>query len=145
MPCPQFCWLLRATCLIQWLAFRDDGKYNAADYAKLASERVSRDREGSSWNPFEQGLTTKRRRNFIIKMLQGVVKGLAYLHDHNRLHQSLGPFSVILMYATSNHLILLKIFHLSYTFSPYLLCVCHMIAAQFQKEKVLIWFQDSEI
>ncbi|KAH1223185.1 hypothetical protein GmHk_11G030733 [Glycine max] len=80
----------------QWLAFRDDGKYNAADYAKLASERVSRDREGSSWNPFEQGLTTKRRQNFIIKMLQGVMKGLAYLHDHDRLHQSLGPFSVVL-------------------------------------------------
>ncbi|KAG5070351.1 hypothetical protein GLYMA_01G233100v4 [Glycine max] len=88
---------LRATCLIWWLAFRDDGKYSAADYAKIASETVSRDREGSSWNPFEQGLTTKRRRNFIIKMLQGVVKGLAYLHDHNRLHQSLGPFSVILI------------------------------------------------
>ena len=29
-------------------------------------------------------------------MLQGVMKGLAYLHDHDRLHQSLGPFSVVL-------------------------------------------------
>ncbi|CAJ1926436.1 unnamed protein product [Sphenostylis stenocarpa] len=80
----------------QWLAFRDDGKYSVADYAKIVSERLSKNREVSSWNPFEQGLTIKRRQNFIIKLLQGVMKGLAYLHDHDRLHQSLGPFSVVL-------------------------------------------------
>ncbi|KAK7308877.1 hypothetical protein RJT34_05187 [Clitoria ternatea] len=83
----------------QWLAFRDDGKYSAADYAKIASERISKDRasgELSSWNPFEQGQAIKRRQYFIIKLLQGVMRGLAYLHDHERLHQSLGPFSVVL-------------------------------------------------
>ncbi|RDX97131.1 hypothetical protein CR513_20135, partial [Mucuna pruriens] len=80
----------------QWLAFRDDGKYSAADYAKIASERVSKDREVPSWNPFEQGQKIIRRHYFIIKLLQGVMKGLAYLHDHDRLHQSLGPFSVAL-------------------------------------------------
>ena len=53
-------------------------------------------------------------------MLQGVMKGLAYLHDHDRLHQSLGPFSVVLKYATRKYLILFKIFHSSYTFSSYL-------------------------
>ncbi|KAK7308000.1 hypothetical protein VNO77_41543 [Canavalia gladiata] len=83
----------------QWLAFRDHGKYSAADYAKLAGERVSKDRalgELSSWNPFEHEQTIKRRQCFIIKLLQGVMRGLAYLHDHDRLHQSLGPFSVVL-------------------------------------------------
>ncbi|XP_020230095.1 uncharacterized protein LOC109810903 [Cajanus cajan] len=80
----------------QWLAFRDDGKYSAADYAKLASERVSKDREVASWNPFERAERIKRRQYFIIKLLQGVMRGLAYLHDHDRLHQSLGPFSVAL-------------------------------------------------
>ncbi|KAL2349435.1 hypothetical protein Fmac_003435 [Flemingia macrophylla] len=80
----------------QWLAFRDDGKYSAADYAKIASERVSKNREVPSWNPFEQGQRIKRRQYFVIKLLQGVMRGLAYLHDHDRLHQSLGPFSVAL-------------------------------------------------
>ncbi|KAL9327870.1 hypothetical protein ACSQ67_002873 [Phaseolus vulgaris] len=80
----------------QWLAFRDDGKYSVADYAKIVSERVSKNREVSSWNPFEQGLTIKRRQSFITKLFQGVMKGVAYLHDHDRLHQSLGPFSVVL-------------------------------------------------
>ncbi|XP_027361142.1 uncharacterized protein LOC113869160 [Abrus precatorius] len=83
----------------QWLAFRDHGKYSAADYAKIASERVSRDRalgELPSWNRFEQGQTIKRRQYFIIKLLQGVMRGLVYLHEHDRLHQSLGPFSVVL-------------------------------------------------
>ncbi|WVZ11605.1 hypothetical protein V8G54_016135 [Vigna mungo] len=80
----------------QWLAFRDDGKYSVADYAKIVSERLSKSREVSSWNPFEQGVTIKRRQSFIVKLLQGVMKGVAYLHDHDRLHQSLGPFSVVL-------------------------------------------------
>ncbi|KAK7243579.1 hypothetical protein RIF29_38384 [Crotalaria pallida] len=47
---------LNAHSFLQWLAFRDNGKYSATDYAKRASERVSRDqalRESSSWNRFE--------------------------------------------------------------------------------------------
>lgn len=47
----------------------------------------------------------KRRRRFIIKLLQGALRGLAYMHDHDRLHQSLGPFSVSLKYVNSRHLI----------------------------------------
>ncbi|RYR59033.1 hypothetical protein Ahy_A05g024880 isoform C [Arachis hypogaea] len=86
----------------QWLAFRDDGKYSAADYAKFASDRVSRDRasgELSSWNRFEQEQSIKRKQIFVIKLLQGAMRGLAYMHDNNRLHQSLGPFSVMLNYS----------------------------------------------
>ncbi|KAF7825016.1 Tyrosine-protein kinase [Senna tora] len=83
----------------QWLAFRDDGKYSAADYAKVASQKVSKDcelGELSSWNRFEQEEKLQRRRYFIIKLLQGAMRGLAYMHDHDRLHQSLGPSSVVL-------------------------------------------------
>lgn len=83
----------------QWLAFRDDGKYSVADYAKAMSERVSKNRslkEVSSWNCFEQEQTMKRRRYFIMKLLQGAMRGLAYMHGHDRLHQSLGPSSVVL-------------------------------------------------
>ncbi|KAJ6348567.1 hypothetical protein OIU77_006194 [Salix suchowensis] len=35
-------------------------------------------------------------RYFVIKLLQGAITGLAYMHDHDRLHQSLGPSSVVL-------------------------------------------------
>ncbi|XP_059624936.1 uncharacterized protein LOC132268174 isoform X2 [Cornus florida] len=83
----------------QWLAFRNDGKYSAADYAKVASEKISKERalgEQKFWNPFEQELAIKRRRYFIIKLLQGAIRGLSYMHDHDRLHQSLGPASVVL-------------------------------------------------
>ncbi|KAL5542082.1 hypothetical protein UlMin_009792 [Ulmus minor] len=83
----------------QWLAFRNYGKSSAADYAKVASEKVSRKRalgEQASWNRFEEEETIKRRRFFVIKMLNGVMTGLAYMHDHDRLHQSLGPSSIVL-------------------------------------------------
>ncbi|XP_058086807.1 uncharacterized protein LOC131233942 isoform X2 [Magnolia sinica] len=81
----------------QWLAFRNDGKYSAADYAKAKSEGISKDRalgEQNFWNPFDWEQKVKRRRFFVIKLLRGAISGLAYMHDHDRLHQSLGPASV---------------------------------------------------
>lgn len=83
---------------VQWLAFRNHGKSSAADYAKVMSEKVSRNRAAGVWNKFEQEETIKRRRYFVTKLLQGIMRGLAYMHDHDRLHQSLGPASVILKY-----------------------------------------------
>ncbi|KAL7003818.1 hypothetical protein U1Q18_004962 [Sarracenia purpurea var. burkii] len=83
----------------QWLAFRNYGKYSAADYAKVTSEKMSRDRglgEKKYWNPFEQERTIKCRRYFVLKLLHGALCGLAYMHDRERLHQSLGPASVVL-------------------------------------------------
>ncbi|XP_072956695.1 uncharacterized protein [Typha angustifolia] len=83
----------------QWLAFRNDGKYSAADYAKVTSEGISKgiSREGQNfWNPFDQRQKLKLRRFFVLKLLNGVMNGLAYMHDRDRLHQSLGPASVVL-------------------------------------------------
>ncbi|OVA02885.1 Protein kinase domain [Macleaya cordata] len=83
----------------QWLAFRNDGKYSAADYAKVTSEAISKDHalgQQKSWNPFDQEQKIKRRRYFVIQLLRGVMCGLAYMHDRERLHQSLGPASVVL-------------------------------------------------
>ncbi|KAH6812589.1 Protein kinase superfamily protein [Perilla frutescens var. frutescens] len=83
----------------QWLAFRNDGKYTAAGYAQVASEKMSKysDLGGQKiWNPFEKNETVKRRRHFITNLLRGTIRGLAYMHDHDRLHQSLGPASVVL-------------------------------------------------
>ncbi|KAF5196923.1 Ribonuclease E/G-like protein [Thalictrum thalictroides] len=80
----------------QWLAFRFDGKYTAADYAKVKSEAMSKNRAQEQWNPYEHEQTIKRRRLFVIKLLRGALTGLAYMHSHDRLHQSLGPASVSL-------------------------------------------------
>ncbi|XP_071934033.1 uncharacterized protein [Coffea arabica] len=83
----------------QWLAFRNDGIYSAADYAKVSSQSMSKDPDhGDSrfWNPFDKDLTLRRRRYFVTKLFQGTMRGLAYMHDNDRLHQSLGPYSVVL-------------------------------------------------
>lgn len=48
------------------------------------------------WNPFELDLTIKRRRYFVVRLLHGTMRGLSYMHDNDRLHQSLGPASVVL-------------------------------------------------
>ncbi|XP_075496244.1 uncharacterized protein LOC142533391 isoform X2 [Primulina tabacum] len=82
----------------QWLAFRNDGKYTAADYAKVTSEKLSKAREHgdqNSWNPYAKDEIFKRRRKYVAKLLQGAMRGLAYMHDRDRLHQSLGPVSVV--------------------------------------------------
>lgn len=87
---------------LQWLAFRNDGVYSAADYAKIMSERMLKFRDQGPqkfWNPFERDQTIKRRRYFVVKLLQGAIRGLAYLHNHDRLHQSLGPSSIVIKYA----------------------------------------------
>lgn len=96
---------------MQWLAFRNDGKYSAADYAKLTSEKISKTSFASeeSWNRFEQEQTIKRRRNFVVKLFHGAMNGLAYMHEHDRLHQSLGPASVVLKYF-SGTILLTQIF-----------------------------------
>lgn len=54
--------------------------------------------ESASWNRFEEEERIKRRSNFIIRLFQGAMKGLAYMHKHDRLHQSLGPSSIVLKY-----------------------------------------------
>ncbi|XP_019097963.1 PREDICTED: uncharacterized protein LOC104772302 isoform X3 [Camelina sativa] len=80
----------------QWLAFRDGGKNSAADYARNASEKTSRARSQGVWNPYEKEQMMKRRRIFVINILQGAMKGLAFMHANDRLHQSLGPSSIVL-------------------------------------------------
>ena len=86
--------------ILQWLAFRNGGRYSAADYAKTASEKMTTALPADTfWNPFEREQTIGRRRYFVVRIFQGISSGLAYMHDHDRLHQSLGPASVVLKYA----------------------------------------------
>ncbi|XP_020571990.1 uncharacterized protein LOC110018868 [Phalaenopsis equestris] len=83
----------------QWLAFRNDGIYSAADYAKVTSEAISKDVANTKetiWSSFNGEGKFKRRRFFVTKLLYGAINGLAFMHDHDRLHQSIGPASVVL-------------------------------------------------
>ncbi|KAL5213060.1 hypothetical protein ABZP36_023907 [Zizania latifolia] len=82
----------------QWLAFRDDGRYSAADYAKLSSERKLKEQSGSTsfWNPYNQAYKLELRQYFVLRLLNGAMTGLVHMHSHDRLHQSLGPSSVVL-------------------------------------------------
>uniref|UniRef100_A0A0E0CQ42 Protein kinase domain-containing protein n=1 Tax=Oryza meridionalis TaxID=40149 RepID=A0A0E0CQ42_9ORYZ len=84
----------------QWLAFRDDGRYSAADYAKLTSERKLKEQSGSIsfWNPYDRAYKLELKRYFVLKLLYGAMCGLVHMHNHDRLHQSLGPSSVVLKY-----------------------------------------------
>lgn len=82
---------------MQWLAFRNDGKYSAADYAKISSEKMSKNSQ-TLWNGLEIKEMIRCRRYFILKLLQSAMAGLAFMHEHDRLHQSLGPSSIILKY-----------------------------------------------
>lgn len=88
---------------LQWLAFRNDGKYSAADYCMRTSQKCSEENARGKffWNPFNKEEKINQRRFFIIKLLNGAINGLAYLHNHDRLHQSLGPSSIVLKYITS--------------------------------------------
>lgn len=83
----------------QWLVLRDDGRITAANYAKAASEATTEGRavgEWEFWDRFDRSQPIKRRQIFIIKLLRGAFTGLSYLHSRDRLHQSLGPASIIL-------------------------------------------------
>ncbi|CAM0944824.1 unnamed protein product [Alopecurus aequalis] len=79
----------------QWLAFCDDGRYSAADYAKITSEMQSRERP-NYWNPYDREYKLGLRRYFVLKLLNGAMCGLVHMHNNDRLHQSLGPSSVVL-------------------------------------------------
>jgi serine/threonine protein kinase len=83
----------------QWLVFRDDGRITAADYAKEAAQATAEGRavgEWEFWDRFDKSRPIQRRRHFITKLLRGTFKGLAFMHAHDRLHQSLGPASVVI-------------------------------------------------
>uniref|UniRef100_M8BBQ8 Protein kinase domain-containing protein n=1 Tax=Aegilops tauschii TaxID=37682 RepID=M8BBQ8_AEGTA len=79
----------------QWLAFRDDGRYSAADYAKITSERQLKERP-NFWNPYDRAYKLELRKYFVLRLLNGAMCGLVHMHNHDRLHQSLGPSSVVL-------------------------------------------------
>ncbi|KAH7424410.1 hypothetical protein KP509_11G007400 [Ceratopteris richardii] len=83
----------------QWLVFQDRGQLTAADYAKAAGLATTDRRAVGNWeflDYLDYSRPIQRRRIFIIKMLRGIFGGLSYMHSNGRLHQSLGPSSVLI-------------------------------------------------
>ncbi|EIE22208.1 hypothetical protein COCSUDRAFT_42575 [Coccomyxa subellipsoidea C-169] len=76
----------------QWLVFRNDGTTTAAQWAQQASQAGL---GGGLFSVFDRG-RAERRQAFALEVLRQTLKGLAYMHSRNRLHQSVGPSSVIL-------------------------------------------------
>ncbi|GMH41662.1 hypothetical protein BSKO_09572 [Bryopsis sp. KO-2023] len=83
----------------QWLVFHNDGTKTAAAYASKAAV-ATRDRltVGSSdvWDSLDPRRSIRKREVFILKVLKQAMAALAFMHRNGRLHQSLGPNSLML-------------------------------------------------
>eukprot|EP00191_Tetraselmis_sp_GSL018_P005168 CAMPEP_0177620438 /NCGR_PEP_ID=MMETSP0419_2-20121207/26903_1 /TAXON_ID=582737 /ORGANISM="Tetraselmis sp., Strain GSL018" /LENGTH=416 /DNA_ID=CAMNT_0019119991 /DNA_START=173 /DNA_END=1421 /DNA_ORIENTATION=- len=104
--CPQLAKLLGGfvsglggTVTEQWLVFRNDGLASAESYCAKATQASADGRavgEGEFWDRFDASRPIRRRKIFILKCIREMLTGLAFMHSRNRLHQSLGPSSLIL-------------------------------------------------
>lgn len=82
-----------------WLVFRDDGTETAAQYASRAAAATSQGKavgEGEFWDRLDPLRPLARRGRMIRNIGRQTIEGLAYMHRNDRLHQSLGPTSVVL-------------------------------------------------
>jgi hypothetical protein len=84
----------------QWLVFRNDGTTTAADYARQAAHAAAEGRpclgDGEFLDAFDAERPVLRRRTFVLCALRQALAGLAFMHDNGRLHQSVGPSSLVL-------------------------------------------------
>ena len=83
----------------QWLVFKNDGVLTAADYASAAagaSQAGSAIGDGEFWDRFDTVRVFRRRHAYIVSALRQAMCGLAFMHARFRLHQSLGPYSLVL-------------------------------------------------
>lgn len=85
--------------LVQWLVFQDNGVDTAAQYAMAAAQATVEMKSvgsGDFWDGMDPIRIIRRRHRFILEILQQGVAGLNFMHQKDRLHQSLGPNSLIL-------------------------------------------------
>lgn len=52
--------------------------------------------EGEFLDRWEPGRPLGRRQAFVLQMLRQALEGLAFMHGQQRLHQSVGPSSLVL-------------------------------------------------
>lgn len=83
----------------QWLVFKNDGVVSAAQYAAAAGQATEDGQalgEAEFWDRFDPSRVIARRQTFILSVMRQVFCGLSTLHANFRLHQSLGPYSVVM-------------------------------------------------
>ncbi|KAL3150735.1 hypothetical protein ABBQ32_000517 [Trebouxia sp. C0010 RCD-2024] len=83
----------------QWLVFRRDGSMTAATWAQKAAEATASNSsigDGEFMDMFEPQRRLFRRQAFIRSVLRQAMQGLAFMHANSRLHQSIGPGSVVI-------------------------------------------------
>lgn len=79
--------------------FQDHGVETAAQYAAAAAQATMEKKpvgSGDLWDGMDPRRTLHRRHSFILSILRQGVAGLLFMHQKQRLHQSLGPNSLIL-------------------------------------------------
>lgn len=83
----------------QWIVLRNDGGTTAAAYAaEAACAGAARRGVGGTdfWDLFDPERPLARRRTFVREVLRQGLSGVSALHHRRRLHQSLGPASLLL-------------------------------------------------
>jgi len=88
-----------ATAGEQWLVFRNDGQITAASYAAEAAQATAESKAVGNPDFLDNMMPERpiaRRQTFIKVILYKALCGLGYLHAKDRLHQSLGPQSLVL-------------------------------------------------
>lgn len=79
--------------------FENNGVETAAQYAMQAAQATSsKAAVGVSgiWDGLDPKQAINRRWIFILKILREAISGLAFMHQRGRLHQSIGPNSLVL-------------------------------------------------
>lgn len=83
----------------QWLVFRRDGSESAAAWAQKAAEATASNTsigDGEFMDFFEPQRRLQRRQAFVCSILRQTMQGIAFMHANSRLHQSIGPGSVVI-------------------------------------------------
>jgi uncharacterized membrane protein len=96
------------------------------------------------WNPYDRAIKMELRRYFVLKLLNGAMCGLVHMHNHDRLHQSLGPSSVVLKYSASSFFTAHSTVYYSFSIL-FLLAVTFCYLALLQRKMDIIYFHSSGI
>lgn len=81
------------------MVLRGEGVATALEYARCAAQATV---EGTAvgyqdlMDLIDKTRPIRRREYFILGILRGALRGLSFMHARGRLHQSLGPASVVL-------------------------------------------------
>eukprot|EP00210_Caulerpa_lentillifera_P005265 g5031.t2 len=83
----------------QCLVFRRSESMSLAQYSQMASEALQKGSvigSGDVWDILDPQRAIKRRKKVFIQIFRAVAAGLQFMHKNLKLHQSLGPESILI-------------------------------------------------